>query len=377
MSSIWTRSVNASPKFDCGLCGYPKCASFTRAVLLDFASIDDCPLLKLNEFSGLYSELENLVQRKMGLKMRTATELPDGGVLLTRPCKDTDQKVMAELRVHNGVPIGETIRYGVFDSTLLCDYSECLSDFFEVVKCSRDLGYGRADTGEMSITLLQDGRINMRRVDNRESVLKTFSVIEAAILGSTICNCCGNDLVSIASGLVTHQDAHTVLKAGSSICLDPQTVSKPLTRKLFVDEFHESTIAAQIDLSFQLVDDFLRSVFERTTIDETAMVDLQKMQCQVISLVRSKNNEKRETILLKTLGLLWVLSSAFEALTRIEELLRPLPYERKDRASQLLLDVSRDGNIEEPELADESLYQIYAHSLRLVRCFKKRDVWFG
>jgi len=377
MSSIWTRSVKASPRFDCGLCGFPKCASFTRAVIVDLATLDQCPLLNLNEFAGLMSELETLIKRKTGLRFRTATELPEGGVLLTRPCKDTDQKVMAELRVHNGVQVGEQVRFGVFDSTLLCDYSECLSGVFEVVKCSRDLGYGRADTGEMSITLLQDGRINMRRVDNKENVLATFATIEAAVLGSTICNCCGNDLVSIVSGLVSHQDAHTVLRAGSSICVDRTLVSRPLSRELFMKEFNEDTFASEIDNYYELVEESLKSLVNGTTVDMTAAENLTSTDCRMIALVQDNNSEARETILIKTLGTLWVLRSAFEAITMIEELMRPQSEEMRTDSRNLLKQVLNGTDVDAPPLTNEPLYQIYAHSLRLVRCIRKKAEWIS
>ncbi|MDF1540996.1 MAG: (Fe-S)-binding protein [Candidatus Thorarchaeota archaeon] len=377
MSSIWTRSAKASPQFDCGLCGYPKCASFTRAVLVDSATLDQCPLLKLNEFAGLLSELESLLLRKTGLRFRTVTELPEGGVLLTRPCKDTDQKVMAELRVHNGVPVGEIIRFGVFDSALLCDYSECLSDTFEVVKCSRDLGYGRADTGELSITLLQDGRINMRRVDNKESVLAAFAIIEAAILGSTICNCCGNDLISILSGLVSHQDAHTVLKAGSSICVDRDIVAEPLSREIFMNEFNESEIASEIDNGFKLLEESIQSLIDGIALDLTFVEKLVSADCRMIALVRNHNNEVRETILLKTLGTLWVLRSAYEAITMIEQLMRPQSEEQGIESGKMLTQILAGIEVVPPPLTDEPLFQIYAHSLRFLRCFRKKTEWFG
>ena len=284
---------------------------------------------------------------------------------------------MAELRVHNGVPVGEQIRYGVFDSTLLCDYSECLLGVFEVVKCSRDLGYGRADTGEMSITLLQDGRINMRMVDNKESVLEVFAKIEAAVLGSTICNCCGNDLVSIVSGLVSHQDAHTVLRAGSSICVDPTLVSEPLSRGLFMKEFNEDGIASEIDNCYELVEEALKSLVNGATVDMTAAENLTSADCRMIALVQDNNSEAKETILLKTLGTLWVLRSAFEAITMIQELMRPQSEEMRTASRKLLKQVLNGIDVDAPPLTNEPLYQIYAHSQRLVRCFHKKAEWFS
>ena len=93
-------------------------------------------------------DLETVGMRRSTLRDRPGPEPPEGGVLFTQPCKDTNEKVMAELRVFNGVPAGELMRFGVFDPHILCDLMECLVAKFELVKCSRDLGYGRADAGE-------------------------------------------------------------------------------------------------------------------------------------------------------------------------------------------------------------------------------------
>ncbi len=375
MSSIWTRSTKASPQLDCGLCGYPKCSSFARAALVEQISLDACPLFGLTEFAGLMSELETLIKRKTGLRFRVATELPEGGVLLTRPCKDTDEKVMAELRVHNGVPVGEQIRFGVFDPNLLCEFSECLSDVFEVVKCSRDLGYGRADTADMSITLLQDGRINMRRVDDRESVLKVFATIEAAILGSVVCNCCGNDLVSLVSGLTNSDDDHPALKAGSSICVDRELVPLPLSKSMFMKEFDSSEITDLIDSGFQLIDSSISELVTGDNIDLSEGESISKLNCKLLTLARNGNTEARQTVLLKALGLVWVIQSALEAITMIQGILRPFSDDIITEARTIIEMVLEAKDIPTLSRDNEGLFQVYAHSKRLERAFLKRDEW--
>ena len=138
MSSIWVRSLKATPNFDCGLCGYQRCASFARAAIIEDIEISACPVLKQNEFGGLCGELESVLKRRTTLRTRISPELPEGGLLLTKPCKDTDEKVMAELRVFNGVPEGDEIKFGVFDPIFLCDFMDCLKSEFDLVKCSRD-----------------------------------------------------------------------------------------------------------------------------------------------------------------------------------------------------------------------------------------------
>ncbi|MFW9910527.1 MAG: (Fe-S)-binding protein [Candidatus Thorarchaeota archaeon] len=375
MSSIWSRLVKASPLLDCGLCGFPKCASFTRAALVGRVTLERCPILSLSEFSGLKSEQEGLILRKTGLRYREALERPEGGVLLTRPCKDTDQKVMAELRVYNGVSVGEQVLYGTFDSILLCDYLDCLSSIFEIVKCSRDLGYGRADTGEMSITLMQDGRINMRRVDDRESVLRVFAKIEAAILGSTICNCCGNDLVSIVSNLCDASENHPALSAGSSICVDRETLQFPLTKTLFLAEFKSEDIADSIDYAFSYIEDSIQNLISANLSNSEKHINMSEIQCKLIGEVVNSSSNKRATLMLKTLGTLWVISSALEAVAVIEGLLRPYRNSHADSARELIASMYYDRDYAIPPSTNEFLFQIYANTLRFLRARNKQLEW--
>ena len=107
MSSIWARTWKNTPQLDCGMCGYPTCAAFARAFVVEDTAIDSCPLFELPEFMNLKEEIETVGMRRSTLRERSAPEPPEGGVLFTQPCKDTDEKVMAELRVFNGVPAGE------------------------------------------------------------------------------------------------------------------------------------------------------------------------------------------------------------------------------------------------------------------------------
>ncbi|MHA2209917.1 MAG: (Fe-S)-binding protein, partial [Candidatus Thorarchaeota archaeon] len=221
MSSLWVKTWKNTPQIDCGLCKKATCASFARALVVGRTQIDGCPLLGLEKHKSLREELERLSKRKPTLRGKPAAKLPEGGMLLTRPCQDTDEKVMAELRMYNGVEAGEQIHFGVFEPLLLCDLIDCIADRFELIRCSRDLGYGRAEIEDMSITILQDGRVNMRRVSDETRVLELFRQIERAIFGSIICNCCGHDVLSVIAGFAPiENELHPVLSAGSTLSLD-------------------------------------------------------------------------------------------------------------------------------------------------------------
>lgn len=365
MSSIWTRSSSLSPQYDCGLCGYPRCSSFTRAAIVDFVSIDECPILSLPSFHEHKTELTEIISRKTGLRVRTAEELPEGGVLLTRPCKDTDQKVMAELRVHNGVAPGEDLHFGVFDPVLLCDLSECLVSVFEDVKCSRDLGYGRADTGDMSITLLQDGRVNMRRVDNKEQVLKVFYKIERAILGSTMCNCCGNDLISIAAGLVDQLESHPVLQCGSSIKIDCEMLKQKLTSSLFSELYQMPELTSEFDLLANSMIELLDSVSAENL--EVPFGIPSDLKCRLISPILETNDKTKEALLLRMLGFEWVLQSALSAIARLDEVVASLPASSIRTANELIRSAAAGKSSTAPSPEDENFFKVFA----LSQCVKR------
>ncbi len=374
MSSIWTRTLKASPQFDCGLCGFPKCASFTRAAIVGFATIDRCPILMLSVFEESRKQVQNLIMKKTGLRFKTATDPPEGGIVLTRPCKDTDQKVMAELRIHNGVPSGERVNFGVFDANLLCELSECLRALFEDVKCSRDLGYGRVDTGEMSITILQDGRVNMRRVDNEEQVREVFNTIETAILGSTICNCCGNDLASIASGLVKHRDAHTVLRCGSSIRIDCESLDSPLSSSLVDHVFPSSTLSHQIDSNFELITTLVDGL-KKGALQDDVSLSYPGLTCMLISHVIEEPTAQRQTLLLRLIGLDWILRSAVDAAGKIIELASSLQPENLNMLWDIVGEVVDNEEIAAPSPEDEIMFQVYALSHCLKRATAMRSEW--
>ncbi len=203
--------------------------------MLGRAQVDDCPVLALPE----WEEKRGVVAASALTGLTTgqpAAPPPEGGVVLTSPCKDTDKRVMAELRVYNGVPTGETVHFSVFDADLLCDIVECLSGEYEDVRCSRQLGYARANLGEMSITILGDGRVNMRRMTDIEHVQEVFGALERRLIASVVCNNCGADLLSIVLDSELGEEdsncAHTLAAAGSTVSIDLDASRQPLTGAL-------------------------------------------------------------------------------------------------------------------------------------------------
>jgi hypothetical protein len=171
---------------------------------------------------------------------------------------------MAELRVYNGVEAGDQIHFGVFEPTLLCDFLDCIADRFELIRCSRDLGYGRAEIDDMSITILQDGRVNMRRVSDEKRVLELFRQIERAIFGSIICNCCGHDVLSVVAGFAPlEKEFHPVLLAGSTISLDMEIFESRMTSDEIRDVLHEAGSLETLEASIERLDTMLAQLIAK------------------------------------------------------------------------------------------------------------------
>ncbi len=215
MSNVWTRARRNTPQIDCGLCGRPTCSSFTRAYLADQLGLDDCPILRTPDFANLRVSLE-LLKRDNPLGPHVAPPAKSELVLFS-PCAEDSSLISAEARVFNGVGEGQYVRFGGFDPALLCDLLDATEPILTSVKCSRELGYARADYDESNVTILQDGRVNLRRLPSRAAAEDLFGRIERVVLGAIICDCCGCELLSIVVGECEKAgNTHPALHAGSA-----------------------------------------------------------------------------------------------------------------------------------------------------------------
>lgn len=339
--------------------------------------MDDCPLLDLPKNATLRENLETLKERTPTLVAKPAAKLPDGGVLFTRPCKDTDEKVMAELRVFNGVPEGEPLRFGVFDPELLCDLLECAASEYQLVRCSRDLGYARTEVNDMSITFIQDGRINMRRVSNQEKVLTLFHRLERSLVGATICNCCGNDLLSVLSGFVGPRgDHHPVLNAGSSLSLEREVVDDPPSKDDFKAIFGEecSPCVASLETVFRFLVDELDRIRNGDLESGKDSPDIEKIVCDLVELAAGSKDDRAATYALVVLALLHVVRNGIAGLVDLSGLLTNIP--ESSRMNVLKgLNVIADRNEEFSRESVEGQIEAVAHLLRIDRAVSLVSNW--
>lgn len=379
MSSVWTHTFDKTPKIDCGLCGYVRCACFARAAMVADCESDSCPVLSLPEFLNQKKEFNLLVRHGAQGFPKRAPEMPKGGVLLTSPCRDRVDRVMAELRVHNGVKEGDLVRFPVFDSLILCDMLECLSSHFEVVKCSRDLGYARADTGETSITVLQDGRINMRRMNDLSHVKRLFAMIETAIMPSVVCNCCGRDLLSIlAEGSEDAKHEHTVFKAGNSLGLNAGQLSVIPSRKTIQSYAGEPSRDAlrTLDSSFDWLKAGIDRILMKTPSKANTRPDPGNTRSLLVGLANDNRMRGRESVIFKAQAIGWVIDNGIRGLSNVEqELKHASGAELRDFQEILSLAANGRMPVFKQDEAKSRISVGYAHMRRIDRAMKAFNRW--
>lgn len=367
MSSLWVKTWKNTPQIDCGLCKQATCASFARAFVVGRTQIDRCPLLGLEKHKSHREELERLGKRKPKLRGKPAAKLPEGGMLLTRPCQDTDEKVMAELRVFNGVEAGEQIHFGVFEPSLLCDLIDCIADKFELIRCSRDLGYGRAEIEDMSITILQDGRVNMRRVSDETRVLELFRQIERAIFGSIICNCCGHDVLSVLAGFAPLADEpHPVLTAGSILSLDMEVLESRMTADEMRAVLHKAGAMEMLETALDQFDGMLTKLDAKDFSQTKTEQDNESGFCSIVNAAVNSTDDAAFTFTMIALALLRAIENAMAGLSEIQEIFREASESLFDAGFEMFSQAAI-GQLDRTIDYSDDLIELVAHLARVNR----------
>ncbi len=367
MSSLWVKTWKNTPQIDCGLCGEATCASFSRAIVVGNRELDACPLLSLDKYKDRRDELERLKKRKPTLVGKPAAKLPEGGMLLTKPCQDTDEKVMAELRVFNGVEAGKPIHFGVFEPSLLCDFMDCIADRFELIRCSRDLGYGRAEIEDMSITILQDGRVNMRRVSDKERVLELFQQIERAVFGSIICNCCGHDALSVIAGFAPiENEPHPVLAAGSTLSLDQGMLEMMMSGVEIKDQFHEIGVLDPLEEAANQLDSLIERLADRNFSSIELEHEGNSGICSLTNVAVNSKDNASFTMAILSLAIFQAVENAITGLSSLQLIFQEGSDSLVDRGLELLV-LAVDGKLHPTIEYSNDLIEVVAHLTRVNR----------
>ena len=374
MSSVWTKARRNTPEIDCGLCGYPTCATFARSLVTKETDISKCPILALKSFDEKLNELINL-STDTPVITKPAPEQPKGGVLMSKPCMDAPELQMAEMRIFNGVKPGTPQKFGVLDPVILCWLLDCVSSRYQDMKCSKDLAYAWGDMEETKVHILRDGKIRMRRAKGKEHALESFRIIERTVLGATICNCCGHDLFSILAGLVPSPEngTHTVLNAGSTLSLDPKqmdwtlsnnSLNAKLGARMFelVEPIHTS-LTSQIDL--MITGDF----------ETEGQLDANPEICKFINTMLEPEAQDYVTMFLKGLAHAFFLDNAIRGLVEFRKTIQEQP-DKTAFAIELLKNTRSDSLSEyNTNSLDGISVLLLANASRVSRALVLYDKW--
>ncbi|MFW9808725.1 MAG: (Fe-S)-binding protein [Candidatus Thorarchaeota archaeon] len=374
MSSVWTKARKNTPEIDCGLCGFPTCAAFARSLVHDNVDVTSCPILLLERYSERREELENLAADSRNVT-KPAPEQPDGGVLLSKPCLDAPELLMAEMRIFNGIEPGSSQRFSVLDPVILCWLLDCVSSRYQDMRCSKELAYAWGDMEETKVHILRDGRVRMRRAKGKEHALESFGIIERTVIGATICNCCGHDLLSVLVGLAPPptKKIHTVLEAGSTLTLNSNqidwTLSKHSMETQFIERIFEliepiyTSLSSQLDL--MIAGDFKTE----NTFDARPKI------CSYISMMLEPSAQEYLTMFLKGLAHAFFLDNALQGLNEIRHIVDEQQVD-SDFVTDLLKN-TRMQSLEgyEPSSLDSDSMLILAHATRVARGLELYGKW--
>jgi ArsR family metal-binding transcriptional regulator len=153
------------PKFDCGLCGNPVCIAL--------AMIPEKEMERKHPHPNI-----------------------DEDVIEIHPCTENGKVTLeTQLKPKYG---NSNFFNDFFDQIQLCtSLSEV--EMFDTMNCSSKMGYALLEFKGKRTHIFKTGRIIMRRADDREDALTTFSKISKALLPAKICSC-GNMLADCFGG---------------------------------------------------------------------------------------------------------------------------------------------------------------------------------
>lgn len=187
------------PKLDCGLCSNPSCQTMARKIAAGNLEPEKClPLSVLPEFKGNLRKVKRMVLEGVEIGLKDTVIIDKKSVTYIRPCITEAGKVSAEARLMWVPQNVEDLRYGFYDPLRLCSILST-TKFFQDVKCSPRLGIGRVHVDDKTVLIYKDGRVNVRKAEDKEDAMHTIRMVSRSLWGAIICSC-GNASVDCASG---------------------------------------------------------------------------------------------------------------------------------------------------------------------------------
>jgi ArsR family metal-binding transcriptional regulator len=179
------------PKFDCGLCGNPRCMTFARKLILKAQKPLECQFLEIENLK----KIEDIIAEPEMERKRSHPN-KDEDVIEISPCTE-DGFVTLETQLRSKIMVRDLFS-DFFDQYQLCiSLSEV--DDFDSMNCSSKMGYALVENKGKRTHVFKTGRIIMRRADDRNDALHTLGHISRMLMPARLCSC-QNTLVDCFGG---------------------------------------------------------------------------------------------------------------------------------------------------------------------------------
>lgn len=165
--------------------------TLARKILLKAKKPGDCPFISKDNMG----KVQTIMAEKKVQRRHPHPNLNED-IIEIFPCTE-DGKVTLETQLKSKA------RKDDFFSDFFDQYQLCTSlresELFDTMNCSPKIGYALTEIMGKRTHIFKTGKIIMRRADNREDALDTFSKISRVLLPARICSC-GNILVDCFGG---------------------------------------------------------------------------------------------------------------------------------------------------------------------------------
>lgn len=179
------------PEYDCGLCGNPRCMTFSRRILLGLQKPNECLFLSLENLEKIKG-----IAGEPDIKRKHPHPNQDGDIIEINPCTE-DGFVTLETQLRSKV-MAQDLFADFFDQYQLCQ-SLTEADIFDKMNCSPKMGYALAEISGKRTHVFKTGKIIMRRADDKEDALSTLAKISNMLMPARLCSC-NNALVDCFGG---------------------------------------------------------------------------------------------------------------------------------------------------------------------------------
>jgi ArsR family metal-binding transcriptional regulator len=232
--------------------------TFARKLLSDSQEQADCKFLlpEDNVKIGDLIAAKEVVRRHPHPNVET-------DVIEIHPCTE-EGKVTLETQLKSQAQ-GTDFFSDFFDQVQLCASLKNV-EMFDIMRCSPKMGYAYTEIGGKRTHIFGTGKIIMRRADDREDALNTFSKISRVLLPARICSC-GNVLADCFGGACDECPEKT--------CAAMQGLNEEgnMDKKATVLDYmnaSENTGSSILEKNFELLDEI---VGEIKKIDDTLLKD--------------------------------------------------------------------------------------------------------